>query len=134
LGLGLAASSPSFTIEGNATEPISPGVSSSLNLKLTNPNGVAVSISHLVVTLRAVKAPKADQTLACSVGDFTVQQASTSQKITLAPRSTSTLASLGLVRATWPQVGMLDRSVDQDGCKGASLALDYTASGAAGEQ
>lgn len=66
--------------------------------------------------------------VACAVDDFAVGQAS-NRVITLAARSASTLSSLDLARRTWPRVGMPNRSVNQDGCKGASVTLDYTASG-----
>lgn len=128
-GAGLRESSASFTIEGNATEPISPGVRAPLDLKLTNPHDVRLSVTELSVTVRDVSAPNADQVHPCEVGDFAVDQASSSLELSLAARSTSTLSDLGLPSAKRPHVGMLDRPVDQDGCKGASLTLAYTASG-----
>jgi hypothetical protein len=128
-GAALAASVASFSIEGNATELISPGVRAPLNLKLTNPNNVAVSVTHLTVAVRKVTAPNADKARPCTIGDFIVLLASGHVAISLPPRATSTLGDLGLLRAAWPQVGMLDRAVDQDGCKGASLSLGYAASG-----
>jgi len=126
---GLGSSSASFTIAGSATEPISPGVRAPLDLKLTNPRDVPMSITDLSVTMQKVIAPNAGNSHPCSIGDFTVGQASSSITITVAARTTSTLSSLGLPRASWPQVAMLERSVNQDGCKGASLTLGYAASG-----
>jgi hypothetical protein len=125
----LAGSTPSFAIEGNATEPISPGVGASLDLKLTNPHDVPMSVTDLRVTVQKVSAPNADVDHPCAVGDFTVGQASSSIPITVAAHATSALSSLGLARTTWPRVGMLERSVNQDGCQGASLTLGYAASG-----
>jgi hypothetical protein len=126
---GLGSSSASFTIDGNATEPISPGVRAPLDLQLSNPHDVPMSVTDLRVRVQKVSAPNADDAHPCAVGDFTVGQASSSIKITVAARATSTLSSLGLPRATWPQLGILERSVNQDGCKGASLTLGYAASG-----
>lgn len=128
-GAGLKDSSAFFAIEGNATEPISPGVRAPLDLKLTNPHDFRMSVTDLRVTVQRVIAPNADDAHPCSIGDFTVGQTSGSVAMTVAARATSTLSSLGLARAAWPQVGMLDRSVNQDGCKGASLTLGYAASG-----
>lgn len=128
-GAGLKVSSAFFTIEGNATEPISPGVRAPLDLKLTNPHEVPMSVTDLSVRVQKVSAPNADDAHPCAIADFTVGQASDSIKIIVAARATSTLSSLGLARATWPQVGLLERSVNQDGCKGASLTLGYAASG-----
>jgi hypothetical protein len=126
---GLGSSSASFTIAGSATESISPGVKAPLDLKLTNPHDFPMSVTDLRVTVQKVSAPNADNARPCSIGDFAVGQASSKITITVAARATSALSSLGLARAAWPQVGMLDRSVNQDGCKGASLTLGYAASG-----
>lgn len=128
-GAAQAASSVPFTIHGNATEPISPGVTAPLDLLLTNPQGVPMSVTDLSVIVRGVSAPNADDAHPCAVGDFTVDQASRSLEITLPARATSALSSLGFARASLPAVGMLERSVNQDGCKGASLTLGYAASG-----
>jgi len=126
---GVKDSSAFFTIEGNVTEPISPGVRAPLDLKLTNPHEVPMTVTDLSVTVQKVSAPNSGDAHPCVVGDFTVGQVSSSIKIVVAARVTSTLSGLGLPRATWPQVGLLERSVNQDGCKGASLTLGYAASG-----
>jgi hypothetical protein len=126
---GLGDPSAPFTIVGNATEPISPGASAPLDLKLTNSHESPLSVTDLAVRVQKVSAPNADDAHPCAIADFTVGQASRSIKISVAAGATSTLSSLGFPRATWPHVGMLERSVNQDGCKGASLTLAYTASG-----
>lgn len=124
-----ARSSSAFTISGSTATPMSPGVMGALDLIFTNPHDVPMSVIDLSVTVRKVSAPNADDAHPCAVGDFTVGKASSSIKITVAAGATSALSSLGLPRATWPQVGMLDRPANQDGCKGASLTLGYAASG-----
>ena len=100
-----------------------------LDLSLTNPNDSAMSVTDLRVRVQKVSAPNADAAHPCAAGDFAVAQGSSSRKITLAARATRTLSNLGLPRASWPHVGMLNRPANQDGCKGASLTLAYTASG-----
>ena len=129
LRVTLADPAWSFTISGNATEPISPGVSAPLDLSLTNPHAFALTAADLRVTVQKVNAPNADDAHPCTIGDFAVDQASSAIEVTVAAHSTRTLSNLGLPRAKRPHVGMLDRSVNQDGCKGASLTLAYTASG-----
>jgi hypothetical protein len=128
-GAELAESSGSFTIKGDAAELISPGVMAPLDLLLTNPQGVPMLVTDLSVTVRGVSAPNADGAHPCVVGDFTVDQASRSLEITLPAGATSAFSSLGVARASPPAVGMLERSVNRDGCKGASLTLGYAASG-----
>lgn len=124
----VAVPSKYFTIEGNLTRPISPGVMIPLDLEIKNPHSFPLSVTDLVVTVHDVSAPRAGDVLPCSVGDFAVDQASR-LKITLAARSSGTLSSLDVAHDTWPRVGMLNRPVNQDGCKGASLTLAYVASG-----
>ncbi|MDQ3155449.1 MAG: hypothetical protein M3Q98_01805 [Actinomycetota bacterium] len=125
--------SSSFTIKGNASEVISPGVTVSLDLEITNPHNFPLAVTGLDVTLSDIDAPRAGGARPCTVGDFQLTQAS-DVAITIAARSTSTFSSLDLDRKTWPQVGMLNRPVNQDGCKGASLKLGYTASGTRGDR
>ncbi|MDQ1536940.1 MAG: hypothetical protein QOE58_1333 [Actinomycetota bacterium] len=130
-GLSLADSSGSFTIEGVATESISPGLAAPLDLKLTNSHATPMVISNLRVKVQKVAAPHADETHPCTIGDFTVDNAASRHTVTIAAESTNTLSRLGLPMASWPHIGMLNRPVDQDGCKGASLTLAYAASGTA---
>jgi len=122
-------SSESFTINGNAIEPISPGVMAPLDLTFMNPHDSALTITDLNVTIQSVSAPNATDAHACAFDDFVVNQASGDLEVTVASEATSTLDGLGLAHETWPSVGMLDRSVNQDGCKGSTLTLAYAASG-----
>jgi hypothetical protein len=118
----------SFSIAGNTAKPISPGVSSPIDLEFTNPTDSPLSVIKLWVTLREVSAPDADESHPCVVGDFAVDQAAGGLGFTIAAHATKSLSDLRLTNATWPHVGMRDRPVNQDGCKGASLSLGYTAS------
>jgi hypothetical protein len=116
-------------IDGNAVEPVSPGVTVPLDLTFTNPHDTVVSITTLTVAVDGVDAPNSDAIHACPLDDFTVDQAPLDLRITLAARATNSLSDLGLPPHMWPHLGMVNRPVNQDGCKGASLTLTYTASG-----
>ncbi len=118
-----------FSIAGDASKLISPGVSVPIDLALTNPHDVEMTISGLQVVVREVSAPQADGAHPCTVDDFRVDQAPGGLELRVLAGETSTLRGLAVPRAGWPQVGMRDRSVNQDGCKGASLTLGYTATG-----
>jgi hypothetical protein len=85
------------------------------------------------VTVHEVTAPHADRARPCSVADFVLHQTARSLHVTVPARSTRTLRTLGLARTAWPHVGMRDRPVNQDGCKGARLTLDYTGAGSPSE-
>jgi len=126
---GTDGSAGTMLIEGDVVEPISPGAMVPLDLKFTNPHDVDLSITNLSVVVHEVNAPNSDGVHSCAVEDFAVDQAPGDLRITLAARATNTLSGLGLPPVMWPHMGMHDRPVNQDGCKGASLTLDYTASG-----
>ena len=126
----LVISTPSggtaFTIAGNLTVPFYPGVSQALNLSLTNPNNFDLSITNLTVAVQVTNAPNATPAHPCSASDFPVTQFSGAYPFTLLSGRTATLSQLGFASTQWPQVKMLDTSSNQDGCKNATLKLNYT--------
>jgi hypothetical protein len=101
----------SFTILGNASAPISPGVMTPLDLNFANSYAVSLSVSELSVTVGEISAPSADRAHPCTVDDFTMEQASPGIEISVAAKATSTLSGLGLAPEVWPRAGMLNRSV-----------------------
>jgi hypothetical protein len=119
----------SFAIGGNTTEAFSPGRMVGLDLEMTNPHDVPMMVTDLAITVRAVSAPRADRAHPCSVADFAVEQPRGGLPLTVPARTTTSFSSLGVEEGLWPRVGMLDRPVNQDGCKAASLTLVYSGSG-----
>jgi len=81
------------------------------------------------VAVVVIHAPRADADHPCSAADFQVRELSGGGVLRLAHDSVNTLSGLKLPTANWPAVGMLNRPVNQDGCKGASVTLEYEASG-----
>jgi hypothetical protein len=98
---------------------------------LTNAYDVPLSVTGLRVHLQHIRAPRANTAHPCVDRDFMLGQLRRSREITLAAGATSTLRSLGIPRYGWPRVVLLNRPVNQDGCKDASLTLAYTASAVA---
>jgi hypothetical protein len=121
-------SSLPFTVAGTATG-LEPGVPQPLNLKLTNSNPLALTVTSLRVSVQTVDAPRATADHACALADFSVQQFAGLYPLTVPSSSTRTLADLGISSAQWPQVAILDRPLNQDGCQGATLRLSYSGSG-----
>jgi hypothetical protein len=113
-----------FGISGIPSGQLAPGLSAVLDLVLINPNAFPITVRNLSVRVRTISAPRADPGHSCSSRDFTVAQFS-GGGLRLRRASTTSLGRLGVARARWPRVGMPDRAVNQDGCKGASLTLDY---------
>jgi hypothetical protein len=111
-------------ISGIPSGRLTPGLSAFLDLVLTNPNAFPVTVRSLIVQVQTISAPRANLALPCSAQDFTVAQFS-GGGLRLRAASTTSLGHLGVAQTLWPRVSMADRTVDQDGCKGASLTLDY---------
>jgi hypothetical protein len=118
-----------FGIEGDTIEPLSPGTTVRVDLTMTNPHEVAMAVSGLTITVDRVTAPRADRLHLCSVDDFTVEQPGDRLHVTLPAEASRSLSGLGVDRQQWPEVGMVDRPRNQDGCKGALVTLSYTGSG-----
>ena len=125
----LRGAAATITIGGDVEEPISPGSLVPLDLELTNPYDVEVTVHGLTVAVTHVDAPRSDADHACTVADFEVRMLAPDLELSLPP-GTSRLSGQGLAPSQWPAVGMTNRPVNQDGCKGASMTLEYEASGA----
>ena len=121
--------SAAFQIQGDATAPVSPGISVPLDLRFTNPHVEALSVTQLKVTMRKLTAPLADEDHPCSVKDYEVTQMDSAVEIMLPPSATTGLRDLDIPQKRWPQVGMIYGESNQDGCRGATLKLAYTAFG-----
>jgi hypothetical protein len=124
-----ALNESTFGIGGDTTQAMSPGVTVSIDVMMTNPNDRAMAVSGLVITVDRVAAPRADRLHPCSVDDFTVEQPEVDLRATVPANTFRSLSSLGVDPERWPRVGMVNRSVNQDGCKGASVTLAYSGSG-----
>jgi hypothetical protein len=128
-GTGGASGSVSVVdLTGSTSSLIVPGSSAPLDLRLTNSWSYAVSLTRLIVSIHAVDAPRSDAGHPCTPGDFKLRQAPPALTLRVPARASATLLELGTSRAQWPRVGMLNTSSNQDGCKGASVALDFRAS------
>lgn len=130
-GLGRGAlDSPedSFSLSGDLAEMITPGVFVPLDLSIANPTETSLLVTELEVRVSDIDAPNATDDLSCSVDDFDVEQMDAPVALVVDAGVTASLSGLDLPRSAWPQVGMpLDETINQDGCKGATLTLSYSA-------
>jgi hypothetical protein len=124
-----ALNESTFGIGGDTTQTMSPGMTVRVDVTMTNPNDRAMTVSGLVITVDRVAAPRADRLHPCSVDDFTVEQPEVDLRATVPANTFRSLSGLGVDQARWPRVGMVNRSVNQDGCKGALVTLAYSGSG-----
>jgi hypothetical protein len=118
-----------FRIGGDSVKPLAPGSSAPINVTFTNLRGSTLVVERLRVRVRAVSAPNADADHPCSRADFNVRQVPAGFSVRVGPNATRSLQGLDVPVASWPRVRMVNRPVNQDGCKGASLSLSYGGSG-----
>jgi hypothetical protein len=130
--LGFAYALAAFDIEGDATGPIAPGVQVPIELRFINKHPSAMTISDLQVSLQSLSAPSATAHHPCSVDDYALTQMPDRIEWSVPANTTLSLEQLGVQRQEWPQITMRDRASNQDGCKGATLTLGYTARGELG--
>ena len=128
-GSGSVHGPMSFTISGEVRGALAPGSMVPVDLSLENPNDFELDVEGITVTVRDVDAPRADTNRPCSVADFAVRQVPGSVVLSLGGKRTQDLSGLGLARGDWPAVGMLNRPINQDGCREAVLTLGYEANG-----
>jgi hypothetical protein len=121
-----AHSNPALGITGSPRTVLVPGSVGAIDLALTNRRSAKLLVTSVVVSVERVLAPRADAAHPCTPADFAVTQLTGFYRLVLAPGTTRTLGQLGVVSGSWPAVMMLDRSVNQDGCEGASVVLSYT--------
>lgn len=124
--------SRSFAIGGSVRGEMAPGQSIPVAVTLANPYRLAISIAALSVRISGITAPNADAEHPCTTDDFSLSAFSGHYGFTLAPRSQNSLGELGFPLSQWPQLQMIDRPVNQDGCMGASVVLSYTDTAIAG--
>ncbi len=119
-----------FGITGSPTKVLAPGVTAPINLALISTNLFDLDVVGLTVTVESIDAPHADDAHPCSSNDFAVRQLEPANVVLELPaKSRRTLKTLGLPRTAWPAITLLNRAVNQDGCKQASVSFTYTASG-----
>lgn len=129
--LVLLTSGKPFTISGNLSGALAPGVSRPLDLTLTNPNKKPIAVTNLTVTVQSVTRTSyaTSHNLPCGPADYKVTQYGGTYPLTVPGNDSASLSGLGIAQSSWPQVAMLDTASNQDGCKGATIALAYSGSG-----
>ncbi len=117
-----AAGKP-FTVTGNASGPLAPGLTRTLSITLTNPNSVAITVTALSASV-ATGSSKAGCDGPANL-QLTQSSISEANPLTIPANGHVALPS-GAVSA--PQVLMKDLPVNQDACKGASFTFTYSGS------
>lgn len=113
-----------FPIHGTPDRVLAPGSEpAAIDLALTNPFGAPMTVTALGVDLASTDKP------GCTTANYAVAAYSGPLPLTIPANSTRTLSSLGVPRAQWPAVRMLNLATNQDACKGAVVQLAYSGAG-----
>jgi hypothetical protein len=118
---------PDFSLTGDVGTPLEPGMAEPIDVRITNPNSLPLTVNSLTVTLQSVSAPQATPALPCTQADFTTQPYSGQLPVTVPAGGSETLSELGIPSDQWPEISLADLPTNQDGCQGASLSLAYSA-------
>lgn len=121
-----------YTISGSVSSALYPGgAAQPINVAFSSTNvgnggsGVnGVQVSSLVVAITSVTGGSNVPNV-CTAADFALTQFSGAYPFYV-PQGASSLSSLGFASGTWPKLTLINRPVNQDGCKGASINLSYT--------
>jgi hypothetical protein len=109
-----------FQVDAVTVTALAPETSAALEVSVTNPNDVALAIIRLTAVVAAVHAAGA-----CGAENFTLHQFSGAYGFVIAGHSTARLAQLGIRSAQWPQITMVNRDVNQDGCRDAVVTIRF---------
>lgn len=113
-----------FTIAGDGSKVLSPGITSPINLSISNTFKRDLTVAGLSVALVSTSNPS------CATSNFVVTQYSGPSSLVVPHMSKRTLAQLGVPRSQWPSVKMINLlHTNQDTCKNVTLNLTYTGSG-----
>jgi hypothetical protein len=119
-----AHTTANFPIHGTGDLAVTPGgPPAAIDLALTNPNGSAMAVTNLGVAVIGTNIS------GCGVGNYAVIAYSGPASLSVPANSTRTLSQLGVPRAQWPQLRMINLPVNQDICKGAIVQLQYSGLG-----
>ena len=106
-----------YALDGDARTALLPGTSSPIDLRITNPNPVAITVVSNSTTVTT-------RTGACDPSNFAmVHELGT--PVEVPPRSTRTLSQLGVPQDDWPTVAMIETTSDQDACQDLQITLHY---------
>jgi hypothetical protein len=124
-GPGVSRGTP-LRISGTIEGAYSPGVFVPVNVSILNPNPRAATFGRITLKISAILAPRADHAHPCTRLDFEIRQMP-EMTLRVPARRSVDLAGLGLPTRSWPQLGMRNLPLNQDGCKDAWLTLLYRA-------
>jgi hypothetical protein len=121
---------PAFTVAGDLSTPLRPGVTAPLDLAIANPHSYPITVTSVSVSVDGVTVAHTGAPSRCSADNFTVTQSTTITPLTIAPHAHVTLSSQNFPKKVWPHIHMVKTHALQDSCKNVALQLNFHATGA----
>lgn len=118
-----------FSIVGSVTAPLAPGQRTPIAMMLGNMHADDLRIDRLRARVTSVTAPQATRAHPCGLRDFRARGLRSARRSVVPQQSRRSLGELGYAVSEWPSVELVDRPVNQDGCKGATVTLAYRGTG-----
>lgn len=118
-----------FTLGGDLSQRLSPGLTAPLNVTITNPFHFDILVSRIAVTPRQSTSRAGQPNPACdgTVNLTVAQPYSGPSPLRVQARRTLSLSDLGVPPARWPLLRMPNLPVNQDACKNTAFTLTYSA-------
>jgi hypothetical protein len=111
-------------IVGTIAGVLAPGRTFPISMTFRNPGPTPVTLRRVRVWIGHLTAPQADDAHPCTRLDFELHQLR-GYRVRVPAHSLVDLASLGIPAASRPTLGMRNRPLNQDGCKGADVRLVF---------
>jgi hypothetical protein len=133
VSLIVTATGKQFTISAPPVTLPGPGSQVALNLSLVNPNNQALQVTNLTAAVTSVTKTSANSARVCTPSDYAITQlAATRYPLIIGAGQTVSLATLlgvSTSSTSLPQLTMLNSPSNQEGCKGATIALSFSGAG-----
>jgi hypothetical protein len=112
-----------FSISGDVSTPLVPGLQADLPLHISNRNGFDIEVSNLMVLVE----PGSSRAGCDGPSNLDVVQSNASSNTVWVRVPAHASVTLPAGGATAPEVAMRDLASNQDACKGAGFRLSYSA-------
>jgi hypothetical protein len=117
----------SVKLAGNVTRLLAPGLSSPVDVQITNTNHFDIVINNLQLTVQRATTKNGQANPSCDgATNLTIRQFSGAAFKVKESRTVS-LSTLGLSQSTWPVITMPNLPVNQDACKNTTFTFAYSA-------
>lgn len=115
-----------FEIAGNVASSFTPGRAQALDLQFRNDNAFDIQVDAVTITVRVATTRRGQPNPGCNGTENLVVSRPFRGPVVVPGRTAATLSQLRVPAAQWPQLTMPNLSDNQDACKDATFAFDFS--------